>query len=64
MLSYINAPLTNLLVAVTVGQLSTHAEDEQFLDEPNELLTVSGDRGGGGEGVRGGTSCQVVVWGF
>lgn len=39
-LSYINSPITNLIVAVTVQQLSTHSDDEQLLDEPNTLLTV------------------------
>lgn len=51
-LSYINSPITNLVVALTVQLLSTHSDDEQLLDEPNTLLTASiytiGARGGGG----------------
>jgi len=38
-LSYIQSPLTSLIVAFTNQTLSTHSDDEQTLDEPNTLLT-------------------------
>lgn len=52
-LEYINSPATNLLVALTVNLLSTHAQDEHLLDEANTLLTV--------RAVRGGAACCIVA---
>ena len=40
-LSYLGDQKVTLKNCVTMSVLSTHSEDEQFLDQPNELVTVS-----------------------